>query len=209
MVTNFFYISDIHFGYQTDTNPIRRTQYNLTFSHYKLNGPKDYDNRLVKNWNGIVKDNDHVFILGDISCHDLKTTNGILKGLKGQKHLILGNHDYQFLHDNEFRNQFVEIKNYKEQNLGDGTKLILTHYPLFSWNGRYRGNIMFYGHVHNSWEYQAFIDSQKALYKSQNENYPINSLNVGSMMTWMNMTPRSYQFCIAEIGRQQQELYSS
>ena len=165
MVTNFFYISDIHFGYQTDTNPIRRTQYNLTFSHYKLNGPKDYDNRLVKNWNGIVKDNDHVFILGDVSCHDLKTTNGILKGLKGQKHLILGNHDYQFLYDNEFRNQFVEIKNYKEQNLGDGTKLILTHYPLFTWNGRYKGNIMFYGHVHNGWEYQAFIDSQKALYK--------------------------------------------
>jgi calcineurin-like phosphoesterase family protein len=55
-----------------------------------------------------------VFILGDVSCYDTKTTVNILKNLKGQKHLILGNHDYQFLYDNEFRNQFVEIKNYKE-----------------------------------------------------------------------------------------------
>jgi hypothetical protein len=54
VTTNYFYISDIHFGYQTDTNPIRRSSYNLTFSHYKLNGPKDYDNRMSKNWNAIV-----------------------------------------------------------------------------------------------------------------------------------------------------------
>lgn len=58
---------------------------------------------------------------------------------------------------------------------------------------------MFYGHVHNTWEYAAFQESQIQLYKSQNENYPLNSLNVGSMMPWMNMTPRSYQFCMAEM----------
>lgn len=86
----------------------------MTFAHYKLNGPRDYDNRLSKNWNTVVKDDDHVFILGDISCYDTKTTIGLLKNLKGRKHLILGNHDYQFLHDNAFRDQFVEIKNYKE-----------------------------------------------------------------------------------------------
>ncbi len=76
----------------------------MTFSHYKLNGPKDYDNRIQNNWNAIVKPEDHVFILGDISCYDTKTTVNILKNLKGQKHLILGNHDYQFLNDNDFRN---------------------------------------------------------------------------------------------------------
>jgi calcineurin-like phosphoesterase family protein len=97
--TNYFYISDIHFGYQTDTNPIRRTQYQITFSHYKFNGPNDYDNRLCQNWNNVVKENDHVFILGDVSCRDVKSTVGLLKGLKGQKHLILGNHDYQYMHD--------------------------------------------------------------------------------------------------------------
>lgn len=66
----------------------------MTFASYKLNGPKEFDNRIIQNWNGIVKENDHVFILGDISVHDVKTTTGILKNLKGQKHLILGNHDY-------------------------------------------------------------------------------------------------------------------
>lgn len=160
---------------------------------------------MIKNWNGIVKDEDHVFILGDISCYDTRTTVGLLKNLKGQKHLILGNHDYQFLHDNDFRNQFVEIKNYKEQNIGDGVRLILTHYPFYTWNGRYKGNPMLYGHVHNSWEYDSFKMCQEALYKSQNENYPLNSLNVGSMMPWMNMTPRSFQFCMNEMQKQQLE----
>ena len=55
----------------------------MTFSHYKLNGPKDYDNRMSANWNAIVKPEDHVFILGDISCYDTKTTVGLLKNLKG------------------------------------------------------------------------------------------------------------------------------
>lgn len=38
---------------------------------------------MTKNWNAIVKDTDHVFILGDISCYDTKTTVGLLKNLKG------------------------------------------------------------------------------------------------------------------------------
>ena len=57
----------------------------MTFSHYKLNGPKDYDNRLSHNWNAIVQPDDHVFILGDVSCYDTKTTINILKNLKGKK----------------------------------------------------------------------------------------------------------------------------
>lgn len=61
---------------------------------------------------------------------------------------------------------------------------------------------MFYGHVHNTWEYDSFKLCQEALYKSQNENYSLNSLNVGSMMPWMAMTPRSFQFCMAEMERQ-------
>lgn len=96
----------------------------------------------------------------------------------------------------------MEIRNYKEQNLGDGGRLILTHYPFYTWNGRYKGNPMFYGHVHNTWEYAAFLESQIQLRKSQEENYPLNSLNVGSMMPWMDMTPRSFQFCMGEIQRQ-------
>ena len=60
----------------------------------------------------------------------------------------------------------MEIKNYKEQNIGDGVRLVLTHYPFYTWNGRYKGNPMFYGHVHNSWEYDSFKQGQEALYKS-------------------------------------------
>lgn len=68
---------------------------------------------------------------------------------------------------------------------------------------------MFYGHVHNGWEYLAYKDAQLALFKSQNEHYPMNSLNVGAMMPWMNLTPRSFQFCMNEMQKQQLEVARS
>jgi len=54
------------------------------------------DNRLIKNYNEIVNDDDDVYILGDFSLKT-KLHRGIyeqwVSKLKGRKHLIMGNHD--------------------------------------------------------------------------------------------------------------------
>ena len=80
-----------------------------------------------------------------------------LAKLKGNKHLIIGNHDD--VTDLRIRQLFIEICDYKElsdnQN-GINQKLVLSHYPIMMWNGQHRGSILLYGHLHNSIEEELF-----------------------------------------------------
>ena len=100
--------------------------------------------------------NDEVMILGDFSIGKGEETNEILKRLNGAKFLITGNHD-RFLEDKKFDTKlFRWIRPYEEVK-DDKRKVILSHYPVFCYNGQYRldkdGNpktYMLYGHVHDT-----------------------------------------------------------
>jgi len=60
-------------------------------------------------------------------------------------HLILGNHDrFSF---REYKEIFSSVSYYSEINI-QGIKVVLSHYPLLSWNGADHGGIMLHGHVH-------------------------------------------------------------
>lgn len=48
---------------------------------------------MVANWNGVVRDNDYVYHLGDVTFSYGKEFNQLMSRLKGRKRLILGNHD--------------------------------------------------------------------------------------------------------------------
>lgn len=69
--------------------------------------------------------------------------------LKGQKHLIVGNHDRKLLKDNDAIQYFVSIDYYLEIT-DEKKRLILSHYPIAEWNGFYRESYHLYGHIHNS-----------------------------------------------------------
>jgi calcineurin-like phosphoesterase family protein len=105
---------------------------------------------LIDNWNSLVTDRDDIYILGDFLYKgNSKDANNILSKLKGQKYLIKGNHE-KYLTDPEFKPEaFVWIKDYYVLK-HEGVKIILFHYPLFSWDGSHHGSVHLYGHVHNS-----------------------------------------------------------
>lgn len=71
------------------------------FCHNKefLYGPRGFSNlfqmneAIVKNWNNIVTNNDAVYLLGDVMLNNNEEGARLLKSLKGQIHIILGNHD--------------------------------------------------------------------------------------------------------------------
>ena len=78
-------------------------------------GWTDYTDRLMKNWNNVVGENDSVVIPGDISWamnfEDAKKDFAFLNSLNGTKYILKGNHDYwwntmskmtKFLSDNGF-----------------------------------------------------------------------------------------------------------
>jgi calcineurin-like phosphoesterase family protein len=102
------------------------------------------DEELIKRWNARVAPSDLVYHLGDFAFTD---HNPYLKRLKGQKHLILGNHD----HSNRIKKTigWASISNLATIRIGD-TFIVLCHYGMRVWNRSHYGALHFYGHSHGS-----------------------------------------------------------
>ena len=85
-----------------------------------------------------------------------KQTSDMLNRLNGRLSLVVGNHD-TYLKDRRFdASRFEWVKPYVELK-DNKRKIILSHYPVFCYNGQYRrdkeGNprtYMLYGHVHDT-----------------------------------------------------------
>ena len=111
---------------------------------------------MIEKWNKKVRKNDEIVILGDLSVARTEETEKVIKRLNGKKTLIIGNHD-KFLKDKAFnRSLFQRIVPYLELN-DNKRKVILSHYPVFCYNGQNRimedetpAVYMLYGHVHNT-----------------------------------------------------------
>ncbi|MGN1131651.1 MAG: metallophosphoesterase [Ruminococcus sp.] len=90
-----------------------------------FNGWQDYTNRILNNWNSIVKDEDTVVVAGDISwamkledCfNDFDFINN---KLKGNKILLKGNHDYWW-------GTKRKIDSYLEENGFDKIKILFNN----------------------------------------------------------------------------------
>lgn len=131
------YISDLHFGHKAV----------LDFEHRPFSGVEEMDAMLIYSWNSRVTKNDQVYILGDFAFHNEKPYSWYLKRLKGQKHLVVGNHDKKLLKDSEALEYFVSVDFYRE--ITDCQKhIVLSHYPIAEWNGFYHDAYHVYGHIH-------------------------------------------------------------
>lgn len=144
-----YYISDLHFGC---TNKFE----NRTLEH---------DQMIIDNWNRVVTNGDTVYILGDIGKiggnNNIEYLCKCISVLKGRKVCVLGNHD-KGLKDIRLRQLFVEVCNYKEivDNYGGlNHSLVLSHYPILTWNNQHKGWIHLYGHVHTSKEWDVYKQS--------------------------------------------------
>jgi len=133
------YISDLHFGHQSA----------IRFDHRPFFDVEEMDNAMIYLWNNRVDKNDNVYIIGDFALHNEKPYSWYLKQLKGQKHLLVGNHDRKLLKDSEAMSYFVSVDHYLEVT-DEKKRIILTHYPIAEWNGFHRGSYQVYAHIHNS-----------------------------------------------------------
>lgn len=64
--------------------------------------------------------------------------------------LIRGNHDGDW-EDPDVPQIWEDVRDYLEIAPGyaKGHRLVLSHYPMLSWNGKARGAIMLHGHIHS------------------------------------------------------------
>ena len=144
-----YYISDLHFFHEN---------LNFRMDERGFESVEDMHLHMIEQWNKKVKKKDEVVILGDFSIGKAEETAEIIKKLNGKKSLIIGNHD-RFIKQRTFDSDLFEwIHHYRELN-DNSRKVILSHYPIFCYNGQYRTNkkgeaktYMLYGHVHNTYD---------------------------------------------------------
>jgi calcineurin-like phosphoesterase family protein len=119
----------------------------------KFNSIEEHDNHIIKQWKLKVKETDVVFHLGDFSFGSVDFAVNILNSLPGKKVLITGNHDKRNLSHNLFRNCFETIRySYHEVDVtynGKNVSLVLSHYPIESFNKMHHGAFHLHGHCHS------------------------------------------------------------
>ena len=137
MVKLIFFTADTHFDH---TNILR-------LCDRPFATVEEMNETLIANWNCKVHGNDTVYILGDMF---FRTSNpeAILSRLKGKKHLILGNHDSQWIGKVDPENWFESVGHFLE--VSDGQRgLTLCHFPLVTWSHQKR-TYMIHGHIHGN-----------------------------------------------------------
>lgn len=101
---SLFAIADTHLSFGTD-KPMD-----------SFPGWNDYVDRIEKNWNKIVTNDDTVVIAGDISWamnfDELKADFDFVERLNGKKIILKGNHDYWW-NTSKKMNDFIESQRYK------------------------------------------------------------------------------------------------
>lgn len=180
-----YYISDLHLFHKNVTGE------GTNFDNRPFKRLDEMHNTIKERWNNTITNADHVYILGDLVWKENEDAIQFVSTLRGNKHLILGNHDKVI--DQRYRQLFVEVTNYKEvKDIVDGKEyhVIMSHYPIAFWNHQhhYRRDggehkvwaVQLYGHVHNSIEEKIF----QAFIQKLNEEYDIKCIarNVGCML---------------------------
>ena len=157
-----WFCSDLHFSHPSVLyfHPERREAAGITLDELQADkhaAIKKHDDWLIELWNKTIAKNDNVYILGDLCLGNKVKTEEILKKLRGNKYLILGNHDksckgleryFEWVGDIKeakfTHNQYEFIKD------GETFAVEMCHFPMLSWNRRPHGTCHLHGHCHGS-----------------------------------------------------------
>lgn len=145
------YISDLHFGHE---NVIK-------FDHRPFGDVDAMDRCMIEFWNSRVSKEDDVYIVGDFCYRTSKEPEWYLKQLKGNKHLVVGNHDSALIKSDKAMSYFESVD--KMMHVSDsGKQLCLCHFPIAEWNKYRQGSYLIYGHIHaNKGETYDFMKTRK------------------------------------------------
>lgn len=131
-----YYIADLHFGHERV----------IQFSERPFESLEEMDRILLESWRAVVKDEDEVYILGDL-IYKSDDPEKYLKQLTGHLHLIRGNHD-KYIKKPECQKYFESVDDTKTI-ADEGRRVFMSHYPHAEWPGYYRNAIHLFGHIHN------------------------------------------------------------
>jgi calcineurin-like phosphoesterase family protein len=82
-MSNIWATSDWHFGHDKS----------FLYSPRGFDNVYDMNEAIIKNYNSVVQPDDDVYVLGDLMLNDNEAGMRCIKSLKGNIHVIRGNHD--------------------------------------------------------------------------------------------------------------------
>ena len=148
------FTSDLHLGHANIISTCGRNHESCGKDSDTVEEMNDF---LIRKWNEKVKEDDEVYILGDLSYRSNVSVKTYLKQLKGRKHLIVGNHDYKWQKNIANMADYFESASNMEVIKLDEKLITLCHYPLLEWNGSRRAknqqtsdSWLIHGHIHNA-----------------------------------------------------------
>ena len=196
---NKFFTSDLHFGHKNILKFAKPRPFSTIEEH---------DQAIIDNWNSVVKQEDDVYIIGDISLNlSAEEIENRLKALNGNKYLILGNHDRPKIYAKFLNSGLLkEMKDYAsiklEDKVGRVYECILFHYPILEPNhvfnkpiaGKIGPTCHFYGHIHNMNDYDeiyqdlGFRAAHVGLDTSDKypNTKPFTPINFEDLLTWFD-----------------------
>ena len=128
-----YIISDTHFYHQNV----------IMYENRPFENIKQMHEQIIENWNSVINKDDKVFILGDFSFGTKEMSQTVFRKLRGNKILIMGNHDRRKSISWWYDVGFKEVYKYP---VVYNNHFILSHEPMMSVPTAYM-NI--HGHIHS------------------------------------------------------------
>lgn len=133
-----WFISDTHLSHKNV----------LDFEDRPFSSIEEMEEKLIGAWNNVVSKVDKVYMLGDFCFGGVKDWIRILDQLKGEIHLVKGNHDKSKIIERVKREGYIHEIYYVGEYIKLGNmQLHLTHYPLDMGERPFLINI--HGHIHS------------------------------------------------------------
>ncbi len=136
---NVFFTSDTHFKHGNI----------IEYCNRPFSSRDQMDSSMINRWNSIVGRNDIIFHLGDFCFGSKKQWKYLLDSLNGRKYLVIGNHDKNITPSKfEDVSHIINLIIQDDDEIPEGQRITLCHYPMLSWYHSHRGSWQLFGHVH-------------------------------------------------------------
>lgn len=182
-MTNRYYISDTHFHHANI----------ITYANRPFRSVAEMHECLLDLWNEVVKPNDHISHLGDVSILRGGKNNQdvfiqLIKKLNGHKRLYLGNHDHfpmQVYLDAGFEKVYATWRT--------GENIVFSHIPLHPQSlGSAIANV--HGHIHDNPDHEPALvgDKVKPYVNICVEKIGYKPIHIDEILAIINNKVRAY-----------------
>ena len=139
-----WFTSDLHFWHKNICKYCNRPYETI----------EEMNEAIIANWNSVIKEDDVVFVLGDLGFCGIEKLRHLMSQLKGKIFLIQGNHDSDKVVDKLYEEGLIKdyFKLLEVTIINDeecpNQQLTLCHFPMIDWYNKEKGAWMIHGHQH-------------------------------------------------------------